>query len=131
MIVYSSGIYTLNTTDGKCGTGSNSIVIDGSNCIDSTSSVNNIASSLTMKTYPNPTSGDATLEMGGLSSSSNITITVYDVVGKQVLSPVAISNVSDGNKFNIASSQLSSGMYFIKISSENLNESIPLVVQHQ
>ncbi len=94
--------------------------------LNSLQNINN--PSLILRVYPNPTYGDAILEINGANASGNITINVYDVLGKEVLAPISASNIGENNRINISSDALNNGMYFIKVSGGNFNESIPLVV---
>ena len=58
--------------------------------------------------YPNPTKDYLTFE----GFNTNINVTVYDVLGKQV----RVKNVTNGETLNV--SELAAGIYTIKINNE-------------
>lgn len=70
--------------------------------------------------YPNPATGDKiqiNLKNVGLKHSDNVTLTVTNVIGKQVYSHVVShSDIELGNfKVNLAENNIGKGIYFIKL----------------
>ena len=76
----------------------------------------------TIKTYPNPTTGELTIESGGLKIES---VEVFDVIGKKHRS----ENKKQNEKTIIDISHLSSGIYFVTITDENKAKTVKKVVK--
>jgi hypothetical protein len=68
--------------------------------------------------YPNPTSDKLTIEITDISSGEPIVLTIVDVQGREVFSRSSHASGSI-HRENIDVSNLGSGMYFVKITSEN------------
>ncbi len=60
--------------------------------------------------YPNPTSGEVTLELSGLTNPDRLEVTAFDVMGRQVLHHNAI-----GTKQLLNFTDKPSGVYLLKI----------------
>jgi len=73
------------------------------------------------KVFPNPTSGDLTIE---LDNGLNKTIEISDVTGRLVL-----SNTSSKDKVNVNINHLANGVYYVKVLSNNAVEVIKIVKQ--
>jgi hypothetical protein len=71
--------------------------------------------------YPNPSNGEFTVE---LNNGASKTIQVTDFTGKLVY-----TNTSSKDKVNVNISHLASGIYYIKIQSNNASEIIKMVKQ--
>lgn len=71
--------------------------------------------------YPNPFNPSTTISFD-LPNSEFVTLTVYDVLGKQVTS--LVNEFKNAGRYDIRfeANRLSSGMYFYKISAGNFNE---------
>ncbi len=123
--VSDSGVFQLIVTDGSC-TSTDTVNIYSFTC---TGTENINASSYSFQVYPNPSNGSSNIILSGLESTQNITISVHDAVGKEVLLPF-ITNGMNGNNIPISCESLSNGLYFIKISYNNQSNSIPLVIQN-
>lgn len=81
-----------------------------------------------LKLYPNPTSQNATLEYS-LLENSKINITVYDIIGKEVLK-IADENQNIGNyKVELNTSNLKSGIYFVKIDTALYKSTLKLIIE--
>ncbi|MBS1775190.1 MAG: Omp28-related outer membrane protein [Bacteroidetes bacterium] len=81
-------------------------------------SVNNIASGInSTKVYPNPAKDQATLSIM-LAEQSKVTVYVYDAIGRMVFEKPAVSLPSGENNINLATGNLATGMYTIKILTE-------------
>ena len=84
--------------------------------------VNSISNSNTSKLeiYPNPTNGSKTLNVNG--NWKNGTVTIQDITGSIIVS----KNISNNASINISS--LNTGIYFVKVSTENNNFSIKKLI---
>ena len=65
------------------------------------------------KVYPNPTSGNITIE--GLQSSANVNYELYDITGKIVQTKTLLSSTN----MNVNISHLQSGIYFLNLYENN------------
>jgi hypothetical protein len=78
--------------------------------------------------FPNPTSHVANLNVQSQNVTS-LNVNVYDITGKLVMSPVQNSNLNIGdNKFELNTSNLQNGIYFVTLSTVNGKETVKLVV---
>jgi hypothetical protein len=68
--------------------------------------------------YPNPTNGLSTIDFS-LISSSTVKIEVVNVLGQKVAEVAAGSYTSGSHSVNFDASKLTSGIYFVNITSEN------------
>jgi hypothetical protein len=66
------------------------------------------------KTYPNPASSQATIEFA-LDSSSDVTVAVYDVLGRQVATLVDGRKQAGLHRASVDASTLESGVYFVRM----------------
>jgi PKD repeat protein len=93
--------------------GSNNLYIDDLR-IGTSLGVNDVAESISLNIYPNPTQGLTNLSFT-LDKPSSLSIQVFDMLGKLALAPFA-SKVSDGNQnISVDMSQLSKGMYTLRL----------------
>lgn len=77
----------------------------------------NILSDATVKVYPNPsTEGNLNVSINNNNSTEDYRITIYDMLGKQV-----ITDKFDSNQFTITLPSLTSGIYILKIQSGPYN----------
>jgi hypothetical protein len=74
--------------------------------------ISKIGTSETIKVYPNPTKGILNIR---LPHTNNIQITVFDVMGRQVM-----ALVSNSQELFINMETLKSGVYFLKAGNETL-----------
>ena len=100
-----SGTYTLTGTDvnGCTGTSQVAIAVEACTGLSSAKSIDAI------NVYPNPTSGEFTIEMGSTSAK---VIDVTDVTGRVIL-----SGATNETSFNVNISQLAGGVYYVKVTS--------------
>ena len=66
-----------------------------------------------LKLYPNPVVGDATLEFS-INTSMPVVIEVMNTLGQKVIVK-SLGNVSGNQRISLESSQLESGMYFVNL----------------
>ena len=77
--------------------------------------------------YPNPTQGNATLEVT-LLNDSKINVSIFDISGKEIVN-VLNGNLNAGeNQLELNTSNLSNGIYYTKISGENTIKTIKFIV---
>jgi hypothetical protein len=71
--------------------------------------------------YPNPTNGNVTVDLGGLT---DVSIKVINLIGEVIYEDHKISN----STYNIYIEE-SAGIYFVEISNENIKEVVKLLVK--
>ena len=96
-------------------------------CLDV--SVNEVENTIgIVSLFPNPSKDVTTLKITTHNPTA-LNVTVYDITGKVVLSPVQNSNIALGeNKFEINTSNLYNGIYFVTMTTANGKETVKLVV---
>jgi hypothetical protein len=75
--------------------------------------------------YPNPTTGDFTLEQKGEKVNGNITVEIYGMTGEKVLT----SKINGERKHMFSLSDAPFGIYFVKIVANDLIETTKLIKQ--
>jgi hypothetical protein len=73
------------------------------------------------KLFPNPNTGNFSIVVEN-KDVRNISIIVFDILGKPVFQDNNISN-----KYDVNLSTLSSGIYFVKLSGNNYNETLKFI----
>jgi len=73
--------------------------------------------------YPNPFNTSATIEIKGLFGNNDLSIIIYDMVGREVKNIALTSNIqsnqsSTGVSYTIDRNDLSNGMYYFKVSNK-------------
>ena len=73
--------------------------------------------------YPNPFNTSATIEIKGLFGNNDLSIIIYDMVGREVKSIALTSNIQSnqsttGVSYTIDRNDLSNGMYYFKVSNK-------------
>jgi hypothetical protein len=112
------GSYSVNTTTPNgCKYGSNVIVITG---VDEASNFANI------NVFPNPASDNITIKVD-LLTPQKVVVDLVDVLGRK------ISQTTNGSKassyqFNMSVKELSQGMYFLTVTTENESKSVKVIV---
>jgi hypothetical protein len=71
-----------------------------------------------VKLYPNPTSGNTTLSIN-LENEENLDIKVIDMLGKEVTPAINRISASGETSLTLNTSGLSTGLYFVKITTSN------------
>ena len=79
------------------------------------------------KTYPNPASSQATIEFA-LDSSSDVTVAVYDVLGRQVATLVDGRKQAGLHRASVDASTLESGVYFVRMRAGDTTQTQRLTV---
>lgn len=79
-----------------------------------------------VKLYPNPASGSHYLE---LSEASDLSIQLFDIQGK-LLQSVRLGNLESNRTISMDISNLSSGMYLYKVTSDRYTESIRFIIKN-
>jgi hypothetical protein len=77
--------------------------------------------------YPNPVSGQATIEYA-VPEQSEVTVEVYDVLGRRVATLVDGEKKAGGYSVRIDANDLSSGTYFYRMRAADFTETSRLVV---
>ena len=110
--------YTLTGVDGNNCKGTTIVIV----AVDPCTGLQNInGTSSKVSVYPNPNNGSFTVE---LNNGLNKTIEVVDVTGRVVFTANTNSATS-----NINIQDLSNGVYYIKVKSDNLTEVLKVVKQ--
>jgi hypothetical protein len=73
--------------------------------------------------YPNPTTGDFTLEQKGATLYSNVQVEVYSMTGEKVLSDLMVGE----RKHEFRFSDIQPGIYFVKVVTSDYVETIKLL----
>jgi hypothetical protein len=73
--------------------------------------------------YPNPTSGNFTLVQKGDGQFGNVKVEIYSMRGERVIS----AHMAGEQRHEFITSELPTGLYFVKVVGENYTETIKLV----
>lgn len=88
-----------------------------------------IVTQSTVGMYPNPCSDRATIETD-VAKDQQVVLTVVDMQGKEVTAPVSSTVYAGKHQFEINTSQLPNGLYFVNVVSGTVSASVKLVVLH-
>jgi hypothetical protein len=91
--------------------------------------IGTLATSSSLKLYPNPTGNAATLAMT-LSADAQISVQVLDIQGKQVMPSIDKKMTAGENFVELNTASLSSGIYFLKIADGVSSTNVKMVVMH-
>jgi hypothetical protein len=81
------------------------------------------------KTYPNPAGGRATVEYA-LPEQSDVTIAVYDVLGRRVATLADGPEEAGRHTARLDGGQMPSGTYFVRMRAEGFQQTRRVVVVH-
>jgi hypothetical protein len=116
-IPLTTGNYTVTGTDANGCTGTDIASISVEVC----PGFSELSHTGSIRVYPNPTSGDFTVEM---NSGLDKTIEVTDLTGRVILSGSTVENT-----FNVNISELAGGLYYVKVTSGNAIDVIKIIKQ--
>lgn len=71
--------------------------------------------------FPNPSSGEFTIEINSSEIIDNVAVVVYDLNGKQLLKRLVSDQLSGTNRIYFTADQLASGTYLLILESSNTN----------
>ena len=115
-VVSSNGTYYLEVTDGNnCVTTSNSITYNVAGVED--------GEGVGLRVYPNPFRDEATIEFG--YTVDRATISIVDIYGKLIEQ----HEITNQNTFVITNKDKASGVYFLKIETDNKNTFVKLIIK--
>ncbi|MDC0313663.1 M43 family zinc metalloprotease [Flavobacteriales bacterium] len=92
--------------------------LDG-NPIGSPTSISEYIDNNAVSIYPNPTDGDIAISVDLLTKQDLLSIGIYNLVGKRVLSVYEGDAVEGNHIYNVSTKSLSAGMYLVLIDNEN------------
>ncbi|MCC5923420.1 MAG: T9SS type A sorting domain-containing protein, partial [Crocinitomicaceae bacterium] len=84
-------------------------------------------SSFKLNAFPNPAVNQTTIAFE-LENASDVNITVTDMSGKVMLNEVMLNAGAGKNELNISTANFANGMYFLNLSSGNINAQKKIVV---
>jgi len=109
--------------------------IDLNGCVNSYGALQNVTTctgiensnikSVISKVYPVPANDNINVELGNVNDNSKISVNIYSIEGKNVLSYKTELN---GNKTNVSVVDLQSGMYILEIVSDSFKSTSRIVV---
>ncbi len=79
--------------------------------------------------YPNPANETANVSVQ-ISNTTDITISVVDLLGNNVMNITNETVISGAHQYAINTSDLSSGIYFVKVTSGDTNQVVKFTVAH-
>ncbi|MDE2827369.1 MAG: T9SS type A sorting domain-containing protein [Bacteroidota bacterium] len=77
--------------------------------------------------YPNPAGAFTTIEYV-LSEASQVRLTVHDLLGRKVVSVLDVAQAAGSHSLQLATGQLSGGMYFLRLITNDSRVTRPLIV---
>jgi len=106
-----SGTYTVVVTSNGCRAVSNFVYVSYDSC---TLGIQSVVETESIDVFPNPAHNAAIISLK-CSQAGNISIALYDIVGKQVATVYQGNTFAGSNVFSIPISHLALGMYVLKI----------------
>lgn len=122
----SPGQHIPGTFQGLWGIGT-TLLVDDFTLIYGTTGINEPDLGLAVNVYPNPATGAASVSYT-LKNSSQVKLSIYDVNGREVLSPVNQFQEAGNHTAPINLSTLANGVYFYRLATENSFETGKLTV---
>lgn len=107
--------------------GGNNLYIDDIN-ISWALSTDELTADFGLSAYPNPLDEQTTLQFN-LTNETNVDLSIYDVIGKNIMN-VAKGNLGSGaHSYTIDASELNAGVYFVKLKAGN-REMVKKIIIH-
>ena len=78
--------------------------------------------------FPNPAGAYATVEYA-LSKVSQVQISVHDLLGREIVSVLAATQAPGSHSLQLATGQLSGGMYFLRLITDDGQVTRPLIIR--
>jgi PKD repeat protein len=127
----------MNPTHAYASNGSYTVTLIATNaagCSDTTTfnvsitvGVEEISTITALNLFPNPANNEANIEIS-ISSNAIISLQMYDINGKVVISS-SVTELNQGqNKISIDLSAVPAGIYYVQITSESFNKIAKLAV---
>jgi hypothetical protein len=92
--------------------------------------MNELSSITSLNAYPNPASDNFTVSLS-LSKTENLTLQIKDVLGKTVLEPIFLKNISRDFSHTFSTSELPSGIYLLDIIGDEGRRTEKIVIEHR
>jgi len=89
--------------------------------------INKFSTSAVLSVYPNPSSGNITVNMDGFANE-NVSVDIYSVTGQLVGNLYKGAATSQNINLNVKSDNISAGSYILKVTSANHIASKPLLI---
>lgn len=127
------GNYTVVVTNPSTGCAAESLPVAVTNsCGLIVLNSENLSADLTnpvvkFSVYPNPSRGNIAVTFNG-RNTSNLTLKVYDVLGKLVYSKKE-QTLKAGNVYNLELSMLSAGVYYLEANDNNVKQRIKFIIE--
>ncbi len=106
----------------------NTLYLDNINAFGFPLGVQELFGSNEITLFPNPSVDNSTLSLTS-TESKNVTVKVFDTVGKNVLTLNNQALVAGINRIVLHTSGLNNGIYFVEVSSETKSSVVRLVIQ--
>lgn len=84
----------------------------------------------TLNLYPNPANNNIYIVLSGFDNEKNISISIVDVTGREVLAPINGNILNNKVPIQLAVNGLSNGVYIVKATSDKQYQTTSLVIQH-
>ncbi|MFM9027384.1 MAG: T9SS type A sorting domain-containing protein [Bacteroidota bacterium] len=80
--------------------------------------------------YPNPASENLSVDIK-LSKATDVMLQLKDIIGKNIIEPILLKNVSGIQTRSIPTSQLPNGVYFLEVIADGLRTTEKVIVEHR
>jgi hypothetical protein len=110
------GIVTIQITVAEDANYSAKTITQDITISDATAVISNQSSSISIEAYPNPATEYVTIRINGLTKAPS-EIGLYDLEGKKLI--VVTGDVFNSNEITLSTTQLSEGMYILKVETED------------
>ncbi len=86
------------------------------------------ATDITISVYPNPVQGYYASVTFTLPAQQQATLSIYDIAGRKLATPMQGIMIEGTNQINLDTSNLSQGMYFVRLETERTTATARLIV---